>query len=382
MGNDIHVRPFQLSIDKAHLLDLHARLAAVRWPAAETVPGWTQGVPLSAMKELHKYWTTGYNWKSCEAWFNSYPQYTAAIDGEEIHFLHIKSSNQDALPLLLIHGWPGSVLEFRKVIEPLTKPKLHAGTGNDAFHLVIPSLPGYGWSSKPKVAGWNHQRISNAFVTLMEGLGYDHWVAQGGDWGADIVAVMASKNPPQSLVGVHMNTAFFDAHKEISKESPSSGEELALKKQQYFEDHESGYFKLQATRPQTIAYSLADSPIGQAAWIYEKLCAWTQHFGDLHEVLTMDEVLDNIMIYWLSDSGGSSAKLYWEDEDNTALPITIPVGVSIFPGDINSAPRSWGERYYSNIVHWRDVEKGGHFAAWEVPDLFVREIRETFSHVR
>lgn len=382
MGKEIDVRPFRLSIDETQLQDLQARLAAVRWPAAETVKGWTQGVPLTAMKELHKYWQNSYGWKCCESWFNSYPQYIASIDGEDIHFLHIRSSHKDALPLLLIHGWPGSVLEFRKVIEPLTTPEFHGGTENDAFHLVIPSLPGYGWSSKPKVAGWNHQQIANAFTTLMESLGYHRWVAQGGDWGADIVAVMASKNRPKSLVGVHMNTAFFDAYKEISKEHSGQGEELALEKHKYFEDYESGYFKLHASRPQTIAYSLADSPIGQAAWIYEKFYTWTQHSGDLHDVFTMDQVLDHIMVYWLSNSGGSSAKLYWEDEDNTALPINIPVGVSIFPGDTNSAPRSWGERYYLNIVHWRDVEKGGHFAAWEVPDLFVREVRDTFKHVR
>ncbi|KAF2162905.1 hypothetical protein M409DRAFT_68866 [Zasmidium cellare ATCC 36951] len=361
MSTAVDIRPFHLSIDNTQLVDLQKRLDFVRWPDNETVPGWTQGAP---------------------AWFNSYPQFVAGVDGEEIHFLRIKSSNKNALPLLLIYGWPGSVLEFRKVVDPLINPEAHGGSEEDAFHLVVPSLPGYGWSSKPKAAGWNHQRISDAFVTLMESLGYDRWVAQGGDWGADIVAIMASNKPPQSLIGVHMNSVFFEAHKEIANEPSNVGEELALKRQLRLEEDENGYFKLQATRPQTIAYSSADSPVGQAAWIYEKIYHWTQHSGDLQEVLTMDEILDDIMVYWLSNSGGSSARLYWEDDDNTALPISIPVGVSIFPGDLNYAPRSWGERYYSNIVHWRDVEKGGHFAAWEVPGLFVREVRDTFRHVR
>ncbi|KAK4502298.1 hypothetical protein PRZ48_005723 [Zasmidium cellare] len=373
MCTGIPIRPFQLSIDESQLVDLRARLDSVRWPNNETVPGWTQGVPVAAQKELHHYWRHRYDWGSCQAWFNSYPQFIAGIDGEEIHFFHIKSKTKNALPMLLIHGWPGSVLEFRKAIEPLIDPEAYGGSKDDSFDLVIPSLPGYGWSAKPKVAGWNHQRISNAFVTLMGALGYDKWVAQGGDWGADIVAIMANNNPPKSLVGVHMNTAFFDAHKEIVNEPTDAGEELALEKQHRFETDENAYFRLQATRPQTIAYSLADSANGQAAWIYEKIYNWTQHTGDLHNVLTMDEVLDNIMVYWLSNSGGSSARLYWEDDDNTALPISIPVGVSVFPGDQSYAPRSWGERYYSSIVHWRDVERGGHFAAWEVPDIFVRE---------
>lgn len=382
MGENVTIERLHLSIPEDQLIDLRNRLASVRWPSNETAPGWIQGVPIAAMKGLHKYWLESYDWRACERWFNSHPQSMARIDGEDIHFLHITSPNKNALPMLLVHGWPGSVLEFRKVIDPLINPEAHDGSQNEAFHLVIPSLPGYGWSSKPRTAGWNHRRVAAAFVTLMKALGYNKWVAQGGDWGAEIVATMASNNPPKSLIGVHMNTAIFDAHKEIAGNPSDPDEELALKKQIHFEAHESGYFKLQATRPQTIAYLLADSPLGLAAWIYEKLHAWTQHTGDLHSVLTKDEVLDNIMIYWLSNSGGSSARMYWENIDYSTLPIEIPVGVSVFPGDNPFAPRSWGERYWRKIVRWREVESGGHFAAWEVPGVFVREVRETFGCVR
>ena len=334
------------------------------------------------MRELVRYWRYEYNWKMCEDWFNSYPQYKATIDGVDIHFLHVQSPHKTALPMLMIHGWPGSVVEFQKVIEPLVNPTKHGRSTNDAFHLVLPSFPGYAWSSKPESKGWNHERVGQAFIKLMEALGYERWVAQGGDWGADIVALMASQHPSESLIGVHMSTAFFDAAKEIKDNPPSDAEALALKKQRIFETELNAYFRLQATQPQTVGYLLSDSPMAQAAWIYEKIYGWTDHSGDLSKVLTMDEVLDNIMTYWLSNSGASSARLYWEDDDNTALPISIPVGVSVFSGDQTYAPRSWGERYYKNIVRWRDVEIGGHFAAWEVPEVFVREVQQTFGWAR
>lgn len=377
------IKPFTLSIPDSELHDLQRRLKATRWPCRETVDDWSQGVPLTALKDLCDYWVTTYDWKRCEAWFNSFPQYKASIDGEEIHLLHVRSKHQSALPLLLLHGWPGSVLEFHKVIQPLIDPEAYGGDGSDAFHLVVPSLPGYGWSSQPKFTGWNLKRMAKAMVTLMEALSYEEWVAQGGDWGADICAVLASDHPPKSLKGIHMNTAFFDTRKEIlAPSSPSSGELVARQKEEDFEKLESGYFKLQGTRSQTIGYALADSPVAQAAWIYEKIRSWTEHSGNVEEVLSKDKMLDNIMVYWLSNSGASSARLYWEDDDNTALPIDIPVGVSIFRADLVSAPRAWGERYYSTIVHWREMEKGGHFAAWEVPKLFVREVRDCFRKVR
>ena len=382
VGVKVDIQPFKLSIPESDLEDLKRRLQATRWPNQETVTDWSQGVPLNVLRELCDYWFNSYDWRRCEAWFNSYPQYKASIDGEEIHFLHIRSRHESALPMLLLHGWPGSVLEFHKVIQPLVDPEAHGGAKEGAFDLIIPSLPGYGWSSKPSSPGWNLKRMAKAMVALMEALGYDEWVAQGGDWGADICAVLASDHPPKSLKGIHMNTAFFNTRKEIHPPSRPSPPELRAKgKEEAFEKFESGYFKLQATRPQTIGYALADSPIAQAAWIYEKVHTWTQHSGDVEQVLSKYEILDNIMVYWLSNSGASSARLYWEDDDNVALPIDIPVGMSIVPGDLVSAPCEWGERYYSNIVHWREVEMGGHFAAWEVPDLFVREVRDCFRHI-
>ena len=332
---------------------------------------------------LCEHWIHRYDWKRCEAWFNSFPQFKASIDGEEIHFLHVRSTCQDALPMLLLHGWPGSVLEFHKVIQPLVDPEGHGGASEDAFHLVIPSLPGYGWSSKSSTTGWNLRKIAAVMLDLMAALGYDRWVAQGGDWGADICAVLASNDPPVSLKGIHMNTPFFDTRKEIRTPSnPSLGELRAKEKEEAFENHESAYFKLQSTRPQTIGYALADSPVAQAAWIFEKIYNWTDHDGDVEKALSKDDVLDNIMVYWLSNSGSSSARLYWEDDDCVALPIDIPVGMSVFDGDLVSAPKAWGERYFTNIVHWREVEKGGHFAAWEVPKLFVRELRDCFRQLR
>lgn len=379
----VPVEPFRLSVPETQLEDLKQRLRLTRWPIRETVDDWSQGVPLQTMKDLHEYWIQSYDWRRCEAWLNDAGQYTAKIDGLTIHFLHIRSSESKAMPLLLLHGWPGSVLEFRKVVDKLSDPVRHGASSSDAFHLVIPSLPGYGFSSAPTQSAFKLYDMAKVMAKLMEALGYRRWVAQGGDWGADICAVMASRRPPESLIGVHVNTAFFDARKEIAGGVPSSdAEELALRKQVLFETQEDGYFKLQATRPQTIGYALADSPMGQAAWIYEKLYMWTQNSGKLEDVLSRDEILDNIMLYWLTNTGASSARLYWEDKDGIDMPIDIPVGVSIFPGDLVYAPRAWGERYYSRLVHWNEVERGGHFAAWEVPDMFIREVRECFRHVR
>jgi pimeloyl-ACP methyl ester carboxylesterase len=287
------------------------------------------------------------------------------------------------LPLLVLHGWPGSVLEFHKVIQLLADPEAHGGVKVNSFHLVIPSLPGYGWSSQPKPSGWNVKRIAKAMVTLMEALGYDGWRARGGDWDADVCTVLASDDPPRSLKGIYMNTAFFDTRKEIhSPLNLSSGELTARQKGEAFEHVEGGYFKLQSTRLQTIGYALVDSPIAQVAWIYERLRSWTDHAGNVEEVLSKDEILDNVMVYWLSNSGALSARLYWEDDDNVAFIIDIPVGMSIFPADLVSAPRAWSKSYYNNIIHWREVEKGRHFAAWEVPELLVREVRDCFRTVR
>lgn len=377
----VSIEPFHLNIAETEIEDLHRRLRATRWPSRETLGGWKQGVPVHIMKDFTQYWLEEYDWRKCEAWFNSVPQFMADIDGMKVHFLHIRSKHPDALPMMLIHGWPGSVLEFRKVIAAFTNPEAHGGSAKESFHLVIPSMPGYGFSDQPEKAGFGVEAMSKVFVKLMEALGYKKWVSQGVDWGSDISAFMASQLRPPSLVGVHMNTAFFNPRKEISA-NPTREEQDALDMVLEYEKDEHGYFKLHATRPQTVGYALADSPVGQAAWILEKFYAWSQHTGDVFSVHSKEDLLDNIMLYWLTNSGASSGRLYWEDLDTIALPISIPVGLSIFPGDHYSADRSWGERYYENIVHWRMVEIGGHFASLEVPEVFVREVRECFSHVR
>lgn len=374
------ILPFHVSIPDSDLVDLRGRLIQTRWPEREPVGDWSQGVPLSKIQELCAYWRDHYDWRRCERLINSWPQYQTTIDGLDIHFVHIRSVNTNAMPMIMTHGWPGSILEFRKVVGPLTNPVVHGGSAEDAFHLVIPSLPGYGFSAKPDEPGWGLERIARAWVTLMQRLGYHRYCAQGGDWGADITAQMGNLSPP-GLVAVHMNSVFFDARREI-RGSPTVTEAKALAFQEKYEGDEYGYFKLQGTRPQTIGYALADSPAGQAAWIYEKIWMWSSHDGDVEHVLDRDEILDGIMLYWLTNSGASSARLYWRGPDSTAFDIDIPVGISQFYGDLLYAPREWGERYYKNIVHWRELDCGGHFAAWEQPELFVGEVRDCFRHVR
>jgi pimeloyl-ACP methyl ester carboxylesterase len=365
------IRPFKISIPQSDLDDLHHRLASTRWPDRETVSDWSQGAPLSALQDLCHHWQHTYSWSRCETLLNSYPQYHTTIDGLNIHFLHITSPHATALPLLLTHGWPGSILEFRHVIAPLTQPEKE----EEAFHLIIPSLPGYGFSSKPTTPGWGIKRIAAAWKILMERLGYEHWVAQGGDWGADITAYLAH-DPPPSLAGIHLNSLFFMPSKELRpNQTPTAEEAKAFEKHNHFETHETGYFKLQATRPQTLGYGLSDSPVACAAWLYEKLHAWSS------SPLPKDEVLDNIMLYWLTNSITSSTRLYWEDVDATDLKIDIPVGVSVPEGDLTYAPRSWGERYYGDIVWWNEVG-GGHFLAWEEPGCFVGEVRGCFEGLR
>ncbi|KIV84585.1 hypothetical protein PV11_00358 [Exophiala sideris] len=377
-------RPFSISISDSTLHDLRSRLEHTRWPEEATVKDWSQGVPLSVVQDLCTYWIEQYDWRHCEKRLNSYPQFVTEIDGVDIHFLYIRSKHSNALPMIMTHGWPGSIIEFTKVIEPLTDPTEHGATEQDAFHLILPTLPGYGFSGKPTTNGFTSARIAIAWTELMTRLGFERWVAQGGDWGADVVAALASNSPPTSLAAVHMNTAFFDAKKETRwAKTLSSGEERALELWERWERTESAYLLQQGTRPQTLGYSLADSPSGLLAWLFEKISVWSQHKGkDVFSVLSREEILDDIMIYWLTNTGTSSARLYWENLDATDLPIDIPVAVSQFPGDQTYVPRSWGERYYKNIIHWHDVEEGGHFAAWESPGLFVRELRACFAHIR
>lgn len=313
---------------------------------------------------------------------NSFSPSQTVIFGTSIFFLHIRSPVSNALPLLLTHGWPGSILEFRHVISPLTDPASLGKNPADAFHLIIPALPGHGFSAPPLDTGWNPARIAQAWTELMKRLGYSRWVAQGGDWGSNVTAALGHMAPP-GLIAVHLNTTAFDPMIELQgrKPSPGSGEDRAEELGRSFVD-ESGYNRIQSTRPQTLGYGLADSPAGQAAWILEKLHAWSQHDGAVETLFPRDEMLDNITIYWLANAAASSARLYWEKSDTTAIPITIPVGVTQFEGEQAYAPRHWAERYYKNIIHWREGLTGGHFAAWEQPQIFVDEVRECFRGMR
>lgn len=371
------IHPFKTSVPEAALDDLRCRIDRTRWPEAETVTGWSQGVPLSTLQTLCRYWARHYDWRSCERFLNGLGQSVTSIDGLDIHFLHVRSRHANALPLLLTHGWPGSILEFRHVIAPLTDPTHHGGNETDAFHLVIPSLPGFGFSQKPFSSGWTVERIALAWAELMRRLGYERYVAQGGDWGADVAAQMGATKA-RGCCAVHLNSLYFPPS--FAANPPNAEEALALKKMDHFENAEAGYFKQQATRPQTIGYGLADSPAAQAAWLYEKIHAWSDHNGQV--LLSQDEILDNITLFWLTNTAASSARLYWESIDNTALQIDLPVAVSLFTRDINVAPRAWAERCYSNLIHWHELDAGGHFAAWEQPHTFIDELRDGLRSLR
>lgn len=377
---DQSIRPFTLAIEERELDDLRARLDQARWPGRETGEGWDQGVPTDRLRALVDYWRNRYDWRRCEAMLNGFGQYKTHIDGLDIHFLHIKSPEADAMPMLLTHGWPGSVIEFNKVIGPLSDPVAHGGDKADAFHLVIPSLPGYGFSDKPAEAKWGVERIAKAWAELMRRLGYQRYVAQGGDWGS-AVTVQLGVQAPEGLAGVHFNMLSIRPDAQNADVPPE--EQQAIDALKYFADVESAYARLQATRPQTIGYALADSPIGQAAWIYEKLRGWSDCGGDPETVFTIDEMLDNIMLYWLPNNGASSARLYWESMNSfRPIKIDLPLGFSQFPREIIPVPRSWADRVFSNIIHWNSVEKGGHFAAFEQPALFVDEVRTCFRQLR
>lgn len=374
------IRPFTLSIDQAELDDLRRRLDHARWPERETVPAWEQGVPTGRLRRLVDYWRTDYDWRRCEAMLNGFGQYKTLIDGIDVHFLHIRSPHPDAMPLLLTHGWPGSVIEFHKVIGPLSDPVAHGGDAADAFHLVVPSLPGYGFSGKPTQSGCGVETVARMWAELMKRLGYDRYVAQGGDWGSAVTVSLGVQAPP-GLAGVHLNMITVmppDLGSDIDAE-----EKAAVAKARQFADVESAYARLQATRPQTIGYLLADSPVGQAGWIYEKLRTWSDCDGEVENIFTDDEVLDNIMLYWLTNSGASSARLYWESMGSfRPMNIDIPLGYSQFPEEIMTPPRKWAEKVFSNIIHWNRLDKGGHFAAFEQPGLFVDEIRTCFRQIR
>jgi pimeloyl-ACP methyl ester carboxylesterase len=377
------IEPFTYHVPQSALDDLRQRLAQARWPERETVADWSQGVPLARLRALVDYWRTDYDWRRFEARLNGFEQYRTEIDGLDIHFLHVRSPQADALPIIITHGWPGSVIEFLNIIGPLSDPAAHGGEASDAFHVIAPSLPGFGFSGKPAEPGWNSARIATAWAELMRRLGYTRYVAQGGDWGAEVATRMAQQRSA-GLAGIHLNfpLAFPDP-------LPSSGlspeEQRAVDALARFQMDGSGYFMQQSTRPQTIGYALVDSPVGQAAWIYEKFHAWTDHDGDPEDALSRDEMLDNITLYWLTGTAASSARIYFENAGtgiNSGTVDHVPVGCSLFPGEIFPTPRSWAEQFYADLIYWNELDRGGHFAAFEEPALFTAELRKCFRTLR
>ena len=375
------VRPFRIEVDDADLEDLRRRLAATRWPEKETVADWSQGIPLAYVRELCAYWRDGYDWRAAEARLNAHPGFLTEIDGVDVHFLHVRSPNPDAKPLVLTHGWPGSIVEFLKVIGPLSDPAAHGGDPADAFHLVVPSLPGYGFSGKPAEAGWGTERIARAWSELMLRLGYDGYFAQGGDWGA-VVTIAIGSGDTEHCAGIHTNMPVVGPG-DTPAEELTEFEKASLASQKFYADWDSGYSKQQSTRPQTLGYGLADSPSGQAAWIVEKFYQWTDCGGHPENVLTRDELLDNVMLYWLPGAAASSARLYWESfRMGNADPVTVPSGCSIFPKEIFRASRRWVETRFTDLRYYNALDKGGHFAAFEQPELFVEEVRASFRTMR
>jgi pimeloyl-ACP methyl ester carboxylesterase len=390
------IHPFRIDVPDDELADLRRRVTATRWPSAELVTDRSQGVQLATLQELARYWTTDYDSLRCQARLNALPQFTTEIDGVEIHFIHVRSAHEDALPLIMTHGWPGSVTELLDTIGPLTDPTAHGGTSEDAFHLVLPSLPGYGFSGEPAELGWENGRIANAWAKLMDRLGYTRYVAQGGDVGAAVTDAMGRQGP-EGLLGIHVNLLAGALGIKDLLPAESEQERAALDKLNTFATDGFGYFLEQSTRPQTIGYSLVDSPIGLAAWMldhdtdsYYKI---SRAFVDGEPVgnLTRDNILDNITLYWLTGTGASAARWYWEfgrflaaaqAAGHAPPPVVVPVGFTAFPGEIWAAPRSWAETVYPDLAYYNAVDRGGHFAAWEEPELFSTEMRAAFRPLR
>jgi len=366
----------RLEVAEATIEQLRRRLDRVRWPERETVADTAQGIPLDRVRRLIGYWRTGYDWRRFESLFNDLGHYRAVLDGLAIHFMHVRSPHPDATALLLTHGWPGSVVEFVRAIGPLTDPTAHGGDAQDAFHVIAPSMPGFGFSEKPTTTGWTATRIARAWAELMNLLGYQRYLAQGGDWGGAVTHALAVL-APEGLAGIHLNFPPFLFSPPLSTGDPGEPERRALERLDTFRRVGAGYHRVQSTRPQTIGYGLTDSPAGLAAWIYEKFDEWTDTNHQPEQVLPLDLILDNIMLYWLPASAASAARLYWQHEglDMSRPPSTLPVGISAFPAEIVPIPRVWAERVYPRLVYFNTVERGGHFAAFEQPELFTREVR-------
>ena len=377
------IGPFKVHVPQAVLEDLKKRLSDTRWPDKEPVTDWSQGVPLAKAQALVEYWTSQYDWRRVEGALNARPQFRTEIDGLGIHFIHVRSKHGSALPVILTHGWPGSVVEFLQVISPLVDPTSHGGKAEDAFHVVIPSLPGFGFSDKPTESGWRLPHIANAWAELMKRLGYSRYVAQGGDWGAGVSSWMA-KQQPSGLIAVHLNLPILFPPPPPPPGGYTAEEQAALAQLERYSTDASGYASIQGTRPQTLGYGLADSPVGQAMWIYEKFQGWTDNKGDPEEAISLDHMLDDITLYWLTNTAASSARIYYESfrKDFVRMPLELPIAVSIFKGDMFTPPKVWGERTYSKLFYWNEVPRGGHFAALEQPQLFVSELRKAFRQVR
>jgi pimeloyl-ACP methyl ester carboxylesterase len=394
VGEEAAVRPFRIDVPEEDLVELRRRIEATRWPSKELVPDRSQGVQLATMQELARYWATDYDWRKAETKLNALPQFTTEIDGVDIHFIHVKSPNENALPLIMTHGWPGSVIELLETVGPLTDPTAHGGQAQDAFHLVLPSLPGYGFSGEPAELGWNVGRVAQAWAQLMDRLGYTRYVAQGGDVGAAVTDAMG-RQAPEGLVGIHTNllvTVLGGPQSAESEQERAAADQLAT-----FRESGFGYFLEMATRPQTIGYALLDAPVALAAWMldhdtdsYYKISG---AFVDGEPVgnLTREHIVDNITLYWLTGTGASAARSYWEDGQALAQArvsgqappeVSVPVGFSTFPGEIWRTPRSWVENSYPNVSYFNEVDKGGHFAAWEEPQLFSEEVRAAFRSLR
>ncbi|MEX3937223.1 epoxide hydrolase family protein [Paraburkholderia phymatum] len=393
-GDKTAIRRLRVHVPESQLVDLRRRIKATRWPERETVTDASQGVQLATMQKLARYWSTEYDWRKIEARLNALPQFVTEIDGLDIHFIHVRSKHQNALPIIVTHGWPGSIIEQLKIIDPLTNPTAHGGSPSDAFDVVIPSLPGYGFSGKPTTTGWDPARIARAWVVLMQRLGYRRYVAQGGDWGNAVTEQMALLTPPE-LLGIHTNmpaTVPDDVAHALKFGEPapaglSPDEKHAFDQLDFFYKHGLGYAQEMAGRPQTL-YGIEDSPVGLASWMLDhdaaSLALITRVFDGQSEGFSRNDVLDNVTLYWLTNTGISSARLYWENKFNFFAPkhVTIPVAVSVFPDELYAAPRSWAEQAYPRLIHYNRLPKGGHFAAWEQPRDFAQEVRASFQSLR